>query len=170
MNAKSFNIILCPNYFCKLRSVIFSRSNIHTFCLFTIDFCRHIQVKLIVKNLLISLCGYEIEMRGIQEKYVKEITTLVWGFIWGRGINQIDRKVCCLGVPYLIILYIITMMNAKSFNIILCPNYFCKLRSVIFSRSNIHTFCLFIIGSACLQMTLGYLIKMMNLSKNLLIF
>ena len=32
--------------------------------------------------------------------------------------------------PYLIILYIITMMNAKSFNIILCPNYFCKLRSV----------------------------------------
>ena len=51
-----------------------------------------------MKNLLISLCGYEIEMRGIQEKYVKEITTLVWGFIWGRGINQIDRKVCCLGV------------------------------------------------------------------------
>jgi hypothetical protein len=31
---------------------------------------------LIVKNLLISLCGYEIEMRGIPEKYVKEITTL----------------------------------------------------------------------------------------------
>ena len=53
---------------------------------------------LIVKNLLISLCGYEIEMRGIPEKYVKEITTLVWGFIWGGGINQIDRKVCCLGV------------------------------------------------------------------------
>jgi hypothetical protein len=53
---------------------------------------------LIVKNLLISLCGYEIEMRGIPEKYVKEITTLVWGFIWGGGIYQIDRKVCCLGV------------------------------------------------------------------------
>ena len=53
---------------------------------------------LIVNNLLISLCGYEIEMRGIPEKYVKEITTLVWGFIWGGGINQIDRKVCCLGV------------------------------------------------------------------------
>jgi hypothetical protein len=53
---------------------------------------------LIVKNLLISLCGYEIEMRGIPEKYVKEITTLVWGFIWGGVINQIDRKVCCLGV------------------------------------------------------------------------
>jgi hypothetical protein len=27
-----------------------------------------------------------------------KITTLVWGFIWGGGINQIDRKVCCLGV------------------------------------------------------------------------
>ena len=52
-----------------------------------------------MKNLLISLCGYEIEMREIPEKYVKEITTLVWGFIWGGGINHfIDRKVCCLGV------------------------------------------------------------------------
>jgi hypothetical protein len=38
---------------------------------------------LIVKNLLISLCVYEIEMRGIPEKYVNEITTLVWGL--GRG-------------------------------------------------------------------------------------
>jgi hypothetical protein len=36
-------------------------------------------------------------MRGIPEKYVKEITTLVLGFILGGGINQIDRKVCCLG-------------------------------------------------------------------------
>ena len=53
---------------------------------------------LIVKHLLISLCGYEIEMRGIPEKYVKEITTLVWGFNWGGSINQTDRKVCCLGV------------------------------------------------------------------------
>jgi hypothetical protein len=52
---------------------------------------------LIVSNLLISLCCYEIEMRGIPEKYVKEITTLVLGFILGGGINQIDRKVCCLG-------------------------------------------------------------------------
>jgi hypothetical protein len=47
---------------------------------------------LIVKNLLISLCGYEIEMRGIPEIYVKEITTLVWRFIWGGGINQIDPE------------------------------------------------------------------------------
>ena len=44
------------------------------------------------------MCGYEIEMWGIPEKYVKETTILVWGFIWGGGINQIDRKVCCLGV------------------------------------------------------------------------
>ena len=36
---------------------------------------------LLVKHLLISLCGYEIEMRGIPKKYIKEITTLVWGFI-----------------------------------------------------------------------------------------
>jgi hypothetical protein len=45
-----------------------------------------------------SFYPHEIEMRGIPEKYVKEITTLVWGFIWGGSINQIDRKVCCLGV------------------------------------------------------------------------
>jgi hypothetical protein len=37
-------------------------------------------------------------MWGIPEKYVKEIPTLVWGFIWGGGINQLDRKGCCLGV------------------------------------------------------------------------
>jgi hypothetical protein len=42
--------------------------------------------------ILISLCGYEIEMRGMPEKYVKEITTLVWGFIWGGGNNQIDNN------------------------------------------------------------------------------
>jgi hypothetical protein len=42
---------------------------------------------LIVKNLLISLCGYEIEMRGIPEKYVKEITTLVWGFSFAPYIK-----------------------------------------------------------------------------------
>ena len=51
---------------------------------------------LIVKNRLISPCGYEIEMRGISEKYIKEITTFVRGFIWGGGIDKIDRKVCCL--------------------------------------------------------------------------
>ena len=48
---------------------------------------------LIEKLLLISLCGYEIEMRGIPEKYVNEISTLVLGFIWGGNINQIDKKV-----------------------------------------------------------------------------
>jgi hypothetical protein len=32
-------------------------------------------------------------MRGIPEKYVKEITTLVWGFIWGGGIKFIKLDV-----------------------------------------------------------------------------
>ena len=40
----------------------------------------------------------KLKCGGIPEKYVKEITNLVWGFIWRGGINQIDRKVCCLGV------------------------------------------------------------------------
>jgi hypothetical protein len=52
----------------------------------------------IVKALLISLCGCEIEMREIPEIYVNEISTLVWGFIWGGGNNQTNKKVCYLGV------------------------------------------------------------------------
>jgi hypothetical protein len=29
---------------------------------------------------------------------LSKITTLVWGFTLGGGIDQIDRNVCCLGV------------------------------------------------------------------------
>ena len=35
----------------------------------------------IVKNLLISYCGFEIEMKGIPDKFKKEIETLMWDFI-----------------------------------------------------------------------------------------
>lgn len=51
---------------------------------------------LIVKNLIISLSGYEIEIRGIPDKYRKEIITLIWSFIWGGKVNQIERNVCCI--------------------------------------------------------------------------
>ena len=40
---------------------------------------------LIVKNLLISLCGYEIEMRGIPEKICKRNNNFGMGFYLGRG-------------------------------------------------------------------------------------
>ena len=53
---------------------------------------------LIVKSTLISLCGYEIEIRGVPEKFKKEIIDLIWNFIWGGKVNQIDRHVCCLEV------------------------------------------------------------------------
>ena len=51
---------------------------------------------LIIKNVLLSLCGYEIVMKGIPDKYVKEINDIMWSFIWNGKINQINRNVCCL--------------------------------------------------------------------------
>jgi len=33
---------------------------------------------IIVKNLLLSYCGFEIEMKGIPDKFKKEIETLIW--------------------------------------------------------------------------------------------
>ena len=36
---------------------------------------------LIIKNVLLSLCGYEIVMKGIPDKYVKEINDIMWSFI-----------------------------------------------------------------------------------------
>ena len=47
---------------------------------------------LITKNLLLSLCENEIEMRGIPDKYVNEIN----GIMWSGKANQISRNVCCL--------------------------------------------------------------------------
>jgi hypothetical protein len=44
---------------------------------------------IIVKNLLISYCGFEIEMKGIRDKFKKEIETLIWDFIWDWKVNQI---------------------------------------------------------------------------------
>jgi hypothetical protein len=51
---------------------------------------------LIVKNLLVSQIGYEIEMRGISDRYMNEINVTIWKFIWDDKVNQIDRNVCCL--------------------------------------------------------------------------
>ena len=53
---------------------------------------------IIVKNLLISYCGFEIEMKGIPDKFKKEIETLIWDFIWVGKVNQIKRDVCCLDI------------------------------------------------------------------------
>jgi len=51
---------------------------------------------IIVKNLLISYCGFQIERKGIPDKFKKEIETLIWDFIWEGKVNQIKREVCCL--------------------------------------------------------------------------
>jgi hypothetical protein len=50
---------------------------------------------IIVKNLLLSYCGFEIEVKGIPNKFKKEIETLIWDFIWEGKVNQIKRDVCC---------------------------------------------------------------------------
>jgi hypothetical protein len=46
-----------------------------------------------VKNLLISYCGFEIEMKGIPDKSKKETETLIWDFIWDGEVNQIKRDI-----------------------------------------------------------------------------
>jgi hypothetical protein len=40
--------------------------------------------KLIIKSFVLSVIGYEIEMRGIPVKFEKEINSIIWDFIWKR--------------------------------------------------------------------------------------
>ena len=66
------------------------------------EFC-HIKLcykgkTIIVKNLLLSYCGFEIEMKGIPDKFKKEIETLIWNFIWEGKDNQIKRDLCSLDI------------------------------------------------------------------------
>ena len=51
---------------------------------------------LIVKILLLAQMGFETEMRGIAEKYKKEVNDLIWKFLWDNKPNQIERNVFCL--------------------------------------------------------------------------
>ena len=53
---------------------------------------------LIVKNFLLAQMGFETEMRGIPEKYTKEVNDLIWKFLWDNKPNQIERNVCCLNI------------------------------------------------------------------------
>ena len=49
----------------------------------------------IIKSFVFSVIGYEIEMRGISEKYEKEINYIMWDFIWDCKRNKAARAVCC---------------------------------------------------------------------------
>ena len=42
--------------------------------------------------------GFETEMRGIPEKYKKEVNDLIWKFLWDIKPNQIERNICCLNI------------------------------------------------------------------------
>jgi hypothetical protein len=50
---------------------------------------------LIVKNFLLAQMEFDTEMRGIPEKYKKEVNDLIWKFLWDNKPNQIERNVCC---------------------------------------------------------------------------
>ena len=52
--------------------------------------------KLIIKSFVLSVIGYEIEMRGIPVLFEKEINSIIWDFIWDGKTNQISRNVCSL--------------------------------------------------------------------------
>ncbi len=45
---------------------------------------------------VLSVIGYEIEMRGIPIKYEKDINSIMWSFIWDGKPNRVSRAVCCL--------------------------------------------------------------------------
>ena len=47
---------------------------------------------------MISQINFEIEMRGIPERYKKEINKLMLAFIQDGKVNQIKRDVCCLRI------------------------------------------------------------------------
>ena len=37
-------------------------------------------------------------MRGIADKFVKDINQLIWAFIWDNKVNLVERNVCCLDI------------------------------------------------------------------------
>ena len=53
---------------------------------------------LILKTCIISQIKFEIDMRGIPERYKKEIKNVMWAFIWDGKVNPIKRDVCCLRI------------------------------------------------------------------------
>jgi hypothetical protein len=55
-----------------------------------------LEIFLIIKSFVLSVIGYEIEMRGIPEKYEKEINSFIWDFIWDGKTKKISRNVCSL--------------------------------------------------------------------------
>ena len=51
---------------------------------------------LIIKSFVLSVIGYEIEMRGIPVKFEKEINSIIWDIIWDGKTNKISRNACSL--------------------------------------------------------------------------
>lgn len=51
---------------------------------------------LIIKSFVLSLIGYEIDMRGIPDIYDKQINNSVWSSIFDGKTNQISRTVCTI--------------------------------------------------------------------------
>jgi hypothetical protein len=51
---------------------------------------------LIVKNFLLAQMGFETGMRGIPEKYKKEMNDLIWKFIWDNNREKHLTSLCYL--------------------------------------------------------------------------
>ena len=47
-------------------------------------------------SFMLSVIGFEVECNGIPEKYVKEINSLIWNFLWNGKTNQIERNIVML--------------------------------------------------------------------------
>ena len=50
----------------------------------------------IIKSIGISTIMYAIEMKHIEEPYIKEINKLLWNFLWSGKKYMVKREICCL--------------------------------------------------------------------------
>ena len=66
-----------------------------------------------------STFNVEVECNGIPEKYVKEINSLIWNFLWNGKTNQIERNIVMLnkkrGVLNMIDVGIFTSQNKLTY-------------------------------------------------------
>ena len=51
---------------------------------------------LVLKSYIFSSIGYLIEMEGIPQKFIKEIKTLCFKFLWDGKVRQVSDLVTCI--------------------------------------------------------------------------
>jgi hypothetical protein len=66
---------------------------------------------LIVNNFLLAQMGFETEMKGIPEKYKKEVNDLIWKFLWDNKPISAAFYFIYNFFPNVISVYIVSVKN-----------------------------------------------------------